>query len=42
MSGLRLWVVAGVLPQLTIWQWFTVAIGGLFGIGGAAIAGRRG
>lgn len=42
MSGLRLWLVAGVLPQLTIWQWFTVVVGGLFGIVAAAIAGRRG
>ena len=41
MSGLRLWLIAGVLPQLTIWQWFTVVVGGLFGIVAAAIAGRR-
>jgi hypothetical protein len=41
MSGLRLWLVAGVLPQLTIWQWFTMVVGGLFGIGAAALAGRR-
>ena len=41
MSGLRLWLVAGVLPQLTIWQWFTVVIGGLFGIAAAALTRRR-
>jgi len=41
MSGLRKWLVAGVLPQLTVWQWFTVAIGGLFGLAAAALARRR-
>jgi hypothetical protein len=41
MSGLRLWLIAGVLPQLTVWQWFTVVIGGLFGTVAAALAGRR-
>ena len=41
MSGLQKWLIAGVLPQLTVWQWFTVVIGGLFGIGAAALA-RRG
>lgn len=35
------WLAIGVLPQMTIWLWFTVAIGGLFGIVAAAIAGRR-
>ena len=41
MSGLQKWLIAGVLPQLTIWQWFTVVIGGLFGIAAAAVARRR-
>ena len=41
MSGLRLWLIAGVLPQLTIWQWFTVVVGGIFGIAAAALARRR-
>jgi hypothetical protein len=41
MSGLRKWLVAGVLPQLTVWQWFTVVIGGLFGLAAAALARRR-
>jgi len=41
MSGLQKWLVAGVLPQLTVWQWFTVVIGGLFGIAAAALARRR-
>ncbi|HSD65293.1 MAG TPA: hypothetical protein VLF95_01260 [Vicinamibacteria bacterium] len=40
-SGLQKWLFAGVLPQLTIWQWFTVAVGGLFGIAAAAAARRR-
>ena len=41
MSGLQKWLIAGVLPQLTVWQWFTVVIGGLFGIAAAALARRR-
>jgi hypothetical protein len=35
------WLIIGLLPQLTIWLWVTVAIGGLFGILAAAIGGRR-
>jgi hypothetical protein len=41
MSGLRKWLIAGVLPQLPVWQWFTVVVGGLFGIAAAALARRR-
>jgi hypothetical protein len=41
MSGLRKWLIAGVLPQLTVWQWFTVVVGSLFGLAAAAIARRR-
>jgi len=41
MSGLTTWLMIGVLPQLTVWQWFTVVIGGLFGIAAAALARRR-
>jgi hypothetical protein len=41
MSGLRKWLIAGVLPQLTVWQWFTVVFGGLFGLAAAALARRR-
>jgi hypothetical protein len=40
MSGLWKWAVIGLLPQMTIWLWFTVAIGGLFGVAAGAIAGR--
>lgn len=40
MSGLRMWLIAGVLPQLTVWQWFTVVIGGLFGTVAAALPRR--
>lgn len=42
MEGLTKWFTIGVVPQLTIWIWFTVVIGGLFGIIAAAIARRRG
>jgi len=41
MSGLTKWLVIGVLPQLTVWQWFTVVVGGLFGIAAAALARPR-
>jgi hypothetical protein len=41
MPPIPKWLLIGVLPQMTIWLWFTVAIGGLFGIVAAAIAGRR-
>jgi hypothetical protein len=35
------WLLIGVLPQLTIWQWFTVVIGGVFGTLAWTIARRR-
>jgi hypothetical protein len=35
------WFMIGLLPQMTIWLWYTVAIGGLFGVVAGAIAGRR-
>ncbi len=41
MAPLSKWLLIGVLPQLTIWLWFTVVIGGLFGIAAAALARRR-
>jgi hypothetical protein len=41
MAPVSKWLLIGVLPQLTIWQWFTVVIGGLFGIAAAALARRR-
>jgi hypothetical protein len=41
MFGLWKWAVIGLLPQMTIWLWFTSVIGGLFGIVAGAIAGRR-
>jgi hypothetical protein len=41
MSAVNKWLIIGLLPQLTIWLWFTNVIGGLFGIVAGAIA-RRG
>jgi hypothetical protein len=41
MAPFTKWVLIGLLPQLSIWIWFTVAVGGLFGIGAAALARRR-
>jgi hypothetical protein len=40
MAPLSKWLLIGVLPQMTVWLWFTVVVGGLFGIGAAAIGGR--
>jgi len=34
------WLLIGVLPQLTIWMWFTIAGGAIFGAIAAAVAGR--
>jgi hypothetical protein len=42
MSTLAKWFTIGVAPQLTIWIWYTIVLGALFGIGAAAIARRRG
>ena len=41
MSVWAKWLVIGLLPQLTVWIWFTVAIGMLFGLAAGAL-GRRG
>lgn len=41
MSGLWKWFVIGVLPQLTIWLWFTSVLGGLTGLAAGAVVGRR-
>jgi hypothetical protein len=35
------WLWIGVLPQLTVWIWYTVLLGGVFGLVAGAIAGRR-
>lgn len=42
MAGLWKWFVIGLVPQMTVWIWFTVAVGALFGIVAGAVAGRRG
>ena len=40
MAPLAKWFAIGVLPQMTIWIWFTVAVGSLVGIVAGAIASR--
>lgn len=40
MAPLAKWFMIGVLPQLTIWIWFTLAVGALFGGIVAAVKGR--
>jgi hypothetical protein len=38
MGPFSKWALIGFLPQMTTWMVYTVAIGGLFGIGGARLA----
>jgi len=40
MSPIAKWLLIGLLPQLTIWIWFTIAVGGLFGAIAVAATGR--
>lgn len=40
MSPIAKWLAIGVLPQLTIWIWFTMAVGAIFGSIAAAVAAR--
>jgi len=42
MGAFAKWLTIGLLPQATVWFWFTIAFGGLFGLVAGAIAGRRG
>jgi hypothetical protein len=41
MAPIPKWLLIGSLPQMTIWLWFTSAIGGLFGLVAAVVATRR-
>jgi hypothetical protein len=41
MSPLSKWLLIGLLPQMTIWIWFTVAVGSLTGLLAAAVARRN-
>ena len=41
MSTLGKWFAIGVVPQLTIWIWFTIAAGAVCGAIAGAIAARR-
>ncbi|HET6897491.1 MAG TPA: hypothetical protein VFK70_04050, partial [Vicinamibacteria bacterium] len=40
MSPIAKWLWIGVLPQLTIWMWFTISAGTLLGAIAAALTGR--
>jgi hypothetical protein len=42
MAPLMKWLYIGVLPQMTVWIWFTVVVGSLVGIVAGAIARRGG
>jgi hypothetical protein len=41
MSPVAKWLWIGVLPQMTVWIWYTVVLGGLFGLVAGVIARRR-
>jgi len=41
MAPFPKWLLIGLMPQMSIWIWFTVVVGGLFGLGAAALARRR-
>jgi hypothetical protein len=41
MGPIARWLLIGLLPQMTIWIWFTVVVGGLFGLAAAVLARRR-
>jgi hypothetical protein len=40
MGPIAKWVLIGLLPQMTIWIWFTIAAGALVGAIAAAVTGR--
>ena len=40
MGPIAKWLIIGATPQLTIWIWFTMAVGALFGGIAVAIKGR--
>ena len=40
MSPIAKWLLIGLMPQLTIWLWFTMAAGALCGAIAAAVSGR--
>jgi hypothetical protein len=40
MGAIPKWFLIGLLPQLTIWIWYTIAAGALFGGAFVALTGR--
>ncbi len=40
MNPIAKWLLIGLLPQLTIWIWFTIAAGLIFGAVAVAATGR--
>ena len=40
MSPIAKWLLIGLLPQLTLWIWFTIAVGTVFGAVAVAATGR--
>lgn len=40
MSPVLKWLLIGLLPQMTVWLWFTIAVGALLGGAFVALTGR--
>jgi hypothetical protein len=40
MGVLPKWLLIGLLPQMTVWIWYTIAVGGLLGALAVAVTGR--
>ena len=40
MGPFAKWLLIGLLPQMTIWIWYTIAVGALFGAVAVALTGR--
>ena len=40
MGVIQKWLLIGLLPQMTVWIWFTMALGGLLGGLAVAVTGR--
>ena len=40
MSPIMKWIMIGILPQMTVWIWFTMVVGALTGSIAAAFKGR--
>jgi hypothetical protein len=42
VGPLSKWLIIGLLPQMTVWIGFTIAVGGIFGVIGAKVGAAKG